>query len=194
MSVESWKAFFDIGTIVLLLLTGVFAAGIFFTGNIINDRQAEQLRHFDKELTSAKIELGKQQERAAIAERHLENMKDRIISPDQEKILIASLSGVPSGPVEIWWTATDTDSFGLATKMVEIFKKAGWSTVTEHFAAGGRGNGFFMAVHDPFNAPSHALSIKNAYRLAGIELFPFAKPETPADMVQIFIGHKTPPQ
>jgi hypothetical protein len=68
MSVEGIKAVFDWGAIILLFLTAVFGTGAFFTGNVINKRQAEQLRQFDHNLTEAKTELGKQQERAARAD------------------------------------------------------------------------------------------------------------------------------
>jgi hypothetical protein len=68
VSVESLKAFFDIAAVVLLFLTFVAGAGVLFTGNIINNRQASQLRQFDQNLTAAKSELAKQQERAAKAE------------------------------------------------------------------------------------------------------------------------------
>lgn len=138
-----------------------------------------------------------QQERAATAEKKLlqlrESLKDRIISPDQEKILIASLTGAPSGAVEVWWTASDTDSFGLAKQMVEIFKKSGWPLATERFAAGGTGNGFFIAVHDHMNAPAPAVSIQNAFKLIGIDMNGFSKPEMPEGSVYIYIGHKIPP-
>jgi len=68
MSAESWKTIFDVGAVALLFLTFAFGAGAYFTGNIINTRQAEELRKFDKDLTSAKTELGGQQERAAQAD------------------------------------------------------------------------------------------------------------------------------
>ena len=142
------------------------------------------------------IELAKQQERAATAERALlrlkESLKDRTISPEQEKVLITALTGAPSGPIEVWWTASDTDSFGLAKQMVEIFKKSGWPDATERFAAGGTGNGFFIAVHDHMNAPACAVSIQNAYRLIGIDMNGFSKPDIPEGKVQIYIGHKIP--
>jgi hypothetical protein len=65
MSVDSLKSIFDIATVVLLFLTFLAGAGVLITGNIINVRQAGQLRQFDKDLTEAKTELGKQQVRAA---------------------------------------------------------------------------------------------------------------------------------
>ena len=68
MPAEGAKAFFDVGAIILLFLTFAFGVGAFITGNVINKRQGEQLRQFDKSLTDAKIELGRQQERTANAD------------------------------------------------------------------------------------------------------------------------------
>jgi septal ring factor EnvC (AmiA/AmiB activator) len=68
MSLESWKSFFEIGGVLLLFLTFVFGAGVVITSTRINARQAVQLRNFDKQLTDAKSELGKQQERTAQAD------------------------------------------------------------------------------------------------------------------------------
>ncbi len=75
MSVEAVKSFFDIGTVVLLFLTFAFGAGVLITGNIINSRQAKQLRKFDEDLTGAKTELAIQQTRAATAERDVAEAK-----------------------------------------------------------------------------------------------------------------------
>ncbi|MBB5059182.1 hypothetical protein HDF16_003905 [Granulicella aggregans] len=68
MSVEGLKSLFDIATVVLLGLTFFAGAGVLITGNIINKRQDGKLRQFDVDLTGAKTELAKQQERAAKAE------------------------------------------------------------------------------------------------------------------------------
>ena len=68
MSVEWWKSFFEIGGVVLLFLTFAFGAGFVLTGKIVSQRQETQLRQFDKDLTDAKNDLVKQQERAAKAE------------------------------------------------------------------------------------------------------------------------------
>jgi len=67
MSAEGAKAIFDVGAIILLFFTFAFGVGAYFTGNVINKRQGEQLRQFDKSLTDAKTELGRQQERTANA-------------------------------------------------------------------------------------------------------------------------------
>lgn len=68
MSVELWKSLFDWATVVLIALTVVSGAGALITGGIISKRQEAKLHQFDSDLTSAKTELVKQQERAASAE------------------------------------------------------------------------------------------------------------------------------
>jgi hypothetical protein len=68
MTVEGLKTILDWTAVILLFLTFISGLGVLVTGNIINKRQAIQLREFDQGLTSAKTELGKQQERAANAD------------------------------------------------------------------------------------------------------------------------------
>lgn len=68
MPLEWWKTLFEVGSVVLLLLTLMFGAGALLTARRVNQRQCQQLRNFDQELTEAKAELSKQQERAANAE------------------------------------------------------------------------------------------------------------------------------
>ncbi len=68
MPLEVWKSVFEIGGVALLFLTFVSGAGVVLTTNRLNERQAERLREFDKQLTDAKTELVKQQGRAATAE------------------------------------------------------------------------------------------------------------------------------
>jgi len=74
MSTELWKAIFDWGTVVLIGLTFAFGAGALITGNKLSERQDEQSKQFEKDLTDAKTALGAQQERAAIAEKSLKEV------------------------------------------------------------------------------------------------------------------------
>src|ERR1700691_4158757 len=75
MTVEGLKVVFDWIAVILLFLTFAAGVGVLVTGNIINERQAHQLRQFDKDLIGAKIELGKQQERAAKADAHVAGLE-----------------------------------------------------------------------------------------------------------------------
>ncbi len=68
MSVEFLKSIFDWAAVVLVGLTFIAGAGALITGKILSIRQAEQLREFSSDLTAARLELGKQQERTAKAE------------------------------------------------------------------------------------------------------------------------------
>src|SRR5271163_13602 len=68
MTVEALKTIFDWVAVILLFLTFASGVGVLITGNIINKRQGQQLRQFDIDLTGAKTDLGRQQERAASAE------------------------------------------------------------------------------------------------------------------------------
>ena len=68
MSVEFWKSICDWAAVVLVGVTFVAGAGALITGGILSRRQDEKLRRFSIDLTSAQTELGKQQERAAIAD------------------------------------------------------------------------------------------------------------------------------
>jgi hypothetical protein len=68
MDVEFWKAIFDWLVLIFIVLSVFTGAGALITGKIISDRQEAKSRQFDSDLTTAKIELGRQQERAAKAE------------------------------------------------------------------------------------------------------------------------------
>jgi len=77
MSVEWWKSIFDWSAVIFIGGSFVTGAGALITGNIIAKRQESRLHKFDKDLTDARIELGKQQERAANAEMELEKIRKR---------------------------------------------------------------------------------------------------------------------
>lgn len=68
MTVEGLKTTLDWTAVILLFLTFAAGFGVLITGNIINGRQEEKLRNFDSDLTSAKLTLAVQQERAANAD------------------------------------------------------------------------------------------------------------------------------
>jgi hypothetical protein len=74
---EVWKSIFDWATVILIALTVLSGAGALVTGDIIAQRQEARLRQFDKDLTDARTELGKQQEKAATVETTLAEQKER---------------------------------------------------------------------------------------------------------------------
>jgi hypothetical protein len=84
MSVEAWKSFFDIAAVVLLGLTFIAGAGVLLTGNVINRRQETKLLQFEGDITRAKSDLAKQQERAANADSRVAGLEDEA-SKQQER-------------------------------------------------------------------------------------------------------------
>ena len=158
MTAELLKTIFDWSAVILVFLTFVAGAGALITGNIINERQAEKLRQFDKDLTTAKTDLGKQQERVETIrgenlrlEKELLLMGPRanLVSMKRDELLkslepfagqkldvrclgiLGSLNGVPLGSRTI---ADERD--GLASSLIEIFKQAGWIAPTVPLSSG----------------------------------------------------------
>ena len=95
MSAEVIKTIFDWAALILVALTVVAGVGALVTGNILSERQAAQLRQFDRDLTEAKTKLSEQQERAAKAESALlelqQKLADRTLTDAQLDEIIGSL-------------------------------------------------------------------------------------------------------
>jgi hypothetical protein len=71
------KAICDTGTVIALALAFLFGLGAWFSGNIVNDRQAAQLRKFDKDLTTAKTGLVDSQRATAEVANQLEQERQK---------------------------------------------------------------------------------------------------------------------
>ncbi len=88
MSLESWKSFFEIGGVVLLFLTFAFGTGALLTGKVVNQRQENQLRRFDSDLTTAKTALSEQQERTAAMELQALSLQKQLVSQGSRAALL----------------------------------------------------------------------------------------------------------
>jgi hypothetical protein len=122
MSVEALKSFFDVGTVILLFLTFAFGAGVLITGNIINGRQAVQLRQFDKGLTEAKTELAKSQATTAI----LQSVVMPLDLTDKQQSDIGSASKPYAGrSILVSSNPTDIEGRILAPLIIEALRRGG---------------------------------------------------------------------
>lgn len=61
MSMETLKLIFDWATVVLLFLTFAAGAGVLYTGSIINERQAGQIKQFEKDLRDKDVKIAEAQ-------------------------------------------------------------------------------------------------------------------------------------
>jgi hypothetical protein len=68
MTLSDWYSLFQVSSVVLLFLTFAVGTGAVLTGIWLNKEQGRKLLLFEEQLTAAKTDLAKQQERAALAE------------------------------------------------------------------------------------------------------------------------------
>ena len=85
MSLEGWKAFFEIGGVVLLLLTFAFGAGALIVNNRLNAIQAKELGEF-------KIKFEAEQQKTATAQKEAAEAKQ--IAGGFERDIAAAKQGV----------------------------------------------------------------------------------------------------
>lgn len=128
MSLEGWKAIFEISGVILLFLTFVSGAGILLTSTRINERQAGQLREFNAKLTAAQTELSQQQERAAKAELQLAQL-EKLRHPRMFPLagFVASLKDHGArADVEIWYQPDDSEALMFAQQIMVGLNAAHW--------------------------------------------------------------------
>ena len=196
MTLEGWKAFFEIGGVFLLGLTFVFGIGLLITGNRISALKDEQLREFNSKLTDAQTALGVQQERAAKAEKDLlaaiqERGKPRQISAAQRQKMIEVLTHSPKGPTTVRALFLDEEGRAFASQIGEVLRDSGW-----HFEAVGgykpEGGPLLVGVvimcRTVQPCPPHATSLVTAFSSAGMIPSVGQNPNIPEGAADIVVG------
>ncbi|HTU44426.1 MAG TPA: hypothetical protein VMF91_05160 [Bryobacteraceae bacterium] len=191
-----------------------FGAGVWFTSNIINERQAAQLRQFDKDLTGAKSELGKQQERAANAERSLLELRERIkprhLTDKEAAAFVAALRTHPGGTSDFGTTIGGGDeAANFAKQLLPLFRQAGWkapediSGTTNHLDIQVVGIGILTPGTEtpdhraatPYVRLTPALmALRDAFRSVGMEAQFIAWHPKTGDVPEVVIGSKPQPK
>lgn len=162
MSLEGWKTTFEIIGVILLFFTFIAGAGALIFSNKVNAVKDENLRQFDKDLTDAKTALGKQEEKTAIAEKELANLKDTIrprqLTKEQQTVLVRLLSGDPKGSVSIMSVMGDGEAKAFAIQVDSALKSAGWTTsgVAQGVFSPNDPVGFGIVVRNATDAPPWA--------------------------------------
>ena len=145
MSVEFWKAVFDWAAVILVGLTFIAGFGALATGRVISDRQEDRLREFDHNLTIAKIELAKQEQRAAEAEKETARLKilvlGRELTPEQSKQISSALKPFSGKNVFVASYIGDSEAARLGLQIKASLERAGISVTDQMgstFATPGR--------------------------------------------------------
>jgi hypothetical protein len=142
------------------------------------------------------IELAKQQEKTATAERALlvlqRRMEPRRISSEQRTRLIERLSRGPKGKVSISCVLGDGEGLAFANDIEEVLKVSGWPSegVSQSVFQGSNPVGFGIIVHSAAKAPPYAQLLQQAFFSIGIPMGGAEKPDVPEDAVQILVGNK----
>jgi hypothetical protein len=182
---------------------------------------------FEKEIISAKraaanaenraagveVELSKQRERTAIAEKNLlelqEKIKPRRLTDGEAAAFVAALEKKPGGTIDFGYTLAGGDeSFNFAKQFLPLFKQAGWTvrndaSIANHLDVQVIGVGILVSVPsgpDPRMPPSGYLqltptlkTLQEAFGTAGIKV-QFISWFPGKDAPEVVIGSKPDPE
>lgn len=143
------------------------------------------------------IDLGKQKESTANAEKALLELRERIkwrhFPAEQESQLAEALKNAPiKGPVDLMCVLGDSEGFAFATQIDRILRDAGWTTsgVSHSIFTPPNPIGIEVRVHDAQNPPGHAGFLQKAFTAVGIEASGSEQANLPADRVLLIVGNK----
>jgi hypothetical protein len=145
------------------------------------------------------IDLAKQQEKTAIAEKGLEDLRQTVrprrLTPEQEAALVKFLSGEPNGTVSINFAIGDGEANAFANQISDVLKLAGWppASVMQVAYGGGEPIGFGIIVKNAMTAPPFATRIGQAFFSIGIPMAGVQNPELAEGTVLIVVGRKPVP-
>ena len=147
MSVELWKSIFDMVAVVTALLAFIAGTGALWTGNILNNRQAEQLKRFDHDLTEAKAANLKLEVKALSLQKEILQMgsRENLLVGDARQRLVDALLPFAGQSVEVRFGVSTfglvsnvqdpagPDTLGLANSLIRVFTDAQWNVLPVAF-------------------------------------------------------------
>ena len=148
------------------------------------------------------IELAKQREQTAIAQRALlelqERVKPRSISRKQRVRLIETLKHTPKGPVQVAYVhgvssvEGGREAVSFAKEIRDVLTACGWppGAVDARLDPGSTLAGVEIHVRDAKAPPPHAADLQRAFGLIGIPLRGVEDAAVPQETVSIVVGGK----
>jgi len=142
-TLEWWKSIFEIGGIVLLVLTAAFGAGALYTNKKISKIQAGEILSLQERLIRGEVEFQKAQQqtanaetRAAEAQLALRKYIDDIASHTGQRILdskgfIQALKGRAKAPLMLLYVRNNSEAYNFAIQIRGALESeqdgAGWN-------------------------------------------------------------------
>ena len=194
MTLEFWNTIFQWGAVGLVALTFVFVAGAVWTGNLINERQAQQLQTMESEFSRLQSSFGQQQARAggAAAPADAPPRAPRTLDAAARARLLESLRQVrPEGPLEIRFVSGGTNEpAAFARALADVIEEAGWPLGGDSSGApvGAPPVGVLIRVSERGSIPARAGALENALAQAGIAARLERLPTIDDGAVELMIG------
>jgi hypothetical protein len=194
MNIEWWNSFFQWGSVALIAVTFIFGAGALWTSNQINAHQTERL-------VALETDLAKAQERAALAEASVlelrQKMSPRHLSDAQEAHLIEKLKEFGGQSVAVVEYGLSREASDFSKEIEATLKQAGWTTKVTGIMSGVEqpaGVLILVAKYQPEVPAAGALA--NALQTIGVEGVRYSfdggfRPDPiPKGSILLFVGPK----
>lgn len=195
MTLEFWNTVFQWGAVGLVALTFVFVAGAVWTGNLINERQAERLQAMEGEFARLQSSFGQRQARAgglSAAPADATPLPPRTLDAAARARLLDSLRQVrPEGPLEIRFVSGGSNEpAAFARALADVIEEAGWPLGGDSSGApvGEPPVGVLVRVGERGPVPGRAEALQNALRQAGIDARLERLPAIDDGAVELMIG------
>ena len=180
-SYEGWNMFFQIASVVLVLLTFAAAAGTVITGRVMNIRQAEKILILEKETADAKRAYLELQER----------LQPRQLTLTQKEQISTVLREQPRGRVELRYIPLNVESLMFMMELFTLFMDAGWDTsLPEPDTSLDTLVGVSLSMNSLENRPAHALTLEKMFLSIDMGVGASPKRELPDGVVILNVGIK----
>lgn len=134
MSLEGWKAFFEIGSVVLLLLTFAFAAGALIVNNRLNAIQARELADFGLKVATANQRAAEASEKAEQERLARVKIEERLagwqLEPEARARLTERLKAFAKTPFDL---SVNPREASFMETLNGVLEAAGWSLQAPKF-------------------------------------------------------------
>jgi hypothetical protein len=143
------------------------------------------------------LETVQQREKAALAERALlelqQRVQDRHLTPQQRAVLGEHLMHGPKGEIHLLCVGGDPEPCAFAEELAQMLRDNGWTVIfgePEHgfIFIGASPRGMFLRVHS--GNIQRAVMLQQSLTAAGLEAPGVLMPDTPEDWIQLLIGYK----
>jgi hypothetical protein len=180
-TVDDWNAAFQGFAILCIAGTLLAGAGKFWTDRIIKERHAQELAAAKTRTVKVEVDLAKQQERTAKAEKELrERFESRTLTQNQQTNFFGLARAYAPLAKEardkrgetVWIVhpTGDPEATEFASMLTHLLFEAGWPVQIRDIPFPVHRIGIAILVNDPANPPSLVQPLQQLFEQAGISV------------------------